>query len=77
MAIVKLEKFNLICFKNELNKLLGKLQDFVEVDFKTNDLNLSNIVSNNKDTLEDNIYKLGNVLKKIKSFEEKNQVLKC
>lgn len=64
MAIVKLEKFNLICFKNELNKLLGKLQDFVEVDFKTNDLNLSNIVSNNKDTLEDNIYKLGNVLKK-------------
>ncbi|SQA14961.1 Uncharacterised protein [Streptobacillus moniliformis] len=34
MAIVKVEKFNLISFKNELNALLKQLQEFVEVDLE-------------------------------------------
>lgn len=77
MAIVKVKKFNLISFKSELNALLKKLQEFVEVDFQTSDFELSNLISKEKEQIEDNIFKLDSVLKKIKSYEEKNQVWKC
>ena len=40
MAIVKVKKFNLITFKNELNALLKELQKFEEVDFRVYDYNL-------------------------------------
>ena len=32
MAIVKLEKFNLILFKNDVNRLLKDFQKFEEID---------------------------------------------
>lgn len=44
MAIVKVKKFNLISFKKELNALLKKFQEFVEVDFQSNDFEISNII---------------------------------
>ncbi|WP_064591119.1 V-type ATP synthase subunit I [Streptobacillus moniliformis] len=76
MAIVKVEKFNLISFKNELNALLKQLQEFVEVDFRELDLELDNLKSNNKDELEEKIYKLESIIKKIRKYSIKKPLIK-
>ena len=44
MAIVKLEKFNLILFKNDVNRLLKDFQKFEEIDFRVTDFELENYV---------------------------------
>lgn len=75
MAIVKVEKFNLISFKNELNALLKQLQEFVEVDFRELDLELDNLKSEGKEELEDKIYKLESIIKKIRRYSEKKPLI--
>ncbi|CAM3226938.1 V-type ATP synthase subunit I [Streptobacillus felis] len=75
MAIVKVEKFNLISFKNELNALLKQLQEFVEVDFRELDFDLNNLKSDNKEELEDKIYKLESIIKKMRKYSVKKPLL--
>ncbi len=75
MAIVKVERFNLISFKNELNALLKQLQEFVEVDFRELNLELNNLKSNNKDELEEKIYKIESIIKKIRKYSKKKPLI--
>lgn len=76
MAIVKIKKFNLINFKNELNSLLKTLQDFTEVDFIVSDFEYENTKSIDKDEIEDNIFKIESILKKISRYTKSKSSLK-
>ena len=58
MAIVKLEKFNLILFKNDVNRLLKDFQKFEEIDFRVTDFELENYVSKDVENTENIIIKI-------------------
>ena len=76
MAIVKVKKFNLITFKNELNALLKELQKFEEVDFRVYDYNLDEYKSENKEYIEDDLYKLESIIKKIRKYSKPKSTFK-
>ena len=66
MAIVKLEKFNLILFKNDVNRLLKDFQKFEEIDFRVTDFELENYVSKDVENTENTIIKLESLKKKLR-----------
>lgn len=76
MAIVKVEKFNLIIFKEELNALLREFQKFNEIDFRISDFELKNNISRKRDEVEDTIYKLENILRKLKKYSKEKSSFK-
>ncbi|MGP1494857.1 MAG: V-type ATP synthase subunit I [Streptobacillus sp.] len=76
MAIVKLEKFNLILFKNDVNRLLKDFQKFEEIDFRVTDFELKNYVSKDLENIENTIIKLESLIKKLRILTPKKSTFK-
>ena len=76
MAIVKLEKFNLILFKNDVNRLLKDFQKFEEIDFRVIDFELNNYVSKNIENIENIIVKIESLIKKLRILAPKKSTFK-
>ena len=76
MAIVKLEKFNLILFKNDVNRLLKDFQKFEEIDFRVIDFELNNYTSKNIENTENIIVKIESLIKKLRILAPKKSTFK-
>lgn len=68
MAIVNVDKFNLVIFKNKLSELLNKFQEFEEIDFRFYDLNLEKYNSIDKKDIEEKLYILEETYKKLEKI---------
>ena len=72
MAILNMSRFNLIVFEHDKKEILNSLQNFREVDFRQSDIKefgYDNFLSSDIEEIEDNIFKLDQVIKKLRKYE--------
>lgn len=80
MAILKMSKFNLMVFKHDRLEILKVLQNFKQVDFSEvnlEDYGYENFVSEDISTIEDNIIKLDQAIKKLRKYEISKGTIKA
>lgn len=79
MAILNMSRFNLIVFEHDKKEILNSLQNFREVDFRQSDIKefgYDNFLSSDIEEIEDNIFKLDQVIKKLRKYEKAKGALK-
>lgn len=79
MAILNMSRFNLIVFEHDKKEILNSLQNFREVDFRQSDIKefgYDNFLSSDIEGIEDNIFKLDQVIKKLRKYEKAKGALK-
>lgn len=79
MAILNMSRFNLIVFEHDKKEILNSLQNFREVDFRQSDIKefgYDNFLSSDIEEIEDNIFKLDQVTKKLRKYEKAKGALK-
>lgn len=79
MAILNMSRFNLIVFEHDKKEILNTLQNFREVDFRQSDIKefgYDNFLSSDIEEIEDNIFKLDQVIKKLRKYEKAKGALK-
>lgn len=79
MAILNMSRFNLIVFEHDKKEILNSLQNFREVDFRQSDIKefgYDNFFSSDIEEIEDNIFKLDQVIKKLRKYEKAKGALK-
>ena len=79
MAILNMSRFNLIVFEHDKKEILNSLQNFKEVDFRQSDIKefgYDNFLSSDIEEIEDNIFKLDQVIKKLRKYEKAKGALK-
>jgi len=79
MAILNMSRFNLIVFEYDKKEILNSLQNFREVDFRQSDIKefgYDNFLSSDIEGIEDNIFKLDQVIKKLRKYEKAKGALK-
>ncbi|WP_288778035.1 V-type ATP synthase subunit I [uncultured Sneathia sp.] len=79
MAILNMSRFNLIVFEHDKKEVLNSLQNFREVDFRQSDIKefgYDNFLSSDIEGIEDNIFKLDQVIKKLRKYEKAKGALK-
>ena len=76
MAILNMSRFNLIVFEHDKKEILNSLQNFREVDFRQSDIKefgYDNFLSSDIEEIEDNIFKLDQVIKKLRKYEKEKR----
>ena len=79
MAILRMEKFNLIIFEEDKKEILNKFQNFKEVDFRVVNLEeygYNNFISNDSESIDDKIFKIDQTIKKLRKYAVSKGVLK-
>lgn len=79
MAILKMNKVNLIIFSQDQRKVLEELQNFRDIDFRKMNLeefDIENLKSKNLDEINNTIFKLESTLKRIRPYEKQKGLIK-